>query len=257
LESEIIAVTPGNRTVQFLGSGDAFGSGGRLQTCIHVDAGDFRFLIDCGTSSLIGMRRWGVSPDQIDAIFITHLHGDHFGGIPFLLLENQFISKRTGPLTIVGPPGIEDRSRDAQEALFQGSSRLELRFPVHYLELQDGARTEVGPAVVTPSEVVHMKQAPSYALRIECGGRVVVYSGDTAWTDSLIQAVEGADLFICECYKRSKGVPLHLDLETLLEHRDQLRCKRLILTHLSQEMLDQVDRLDFEVAEDGKRVSLE
>lgn len=249
-------MTSSNVTVQFLGSGDAFGSGGRLQTCIYVDAGDFRFLVDCGASSLIGMRRWEVPPTQIDAILVSHLHGDHFGGIPFLLLEEQFISKRTRPLVIAGPPGIGDRTRDAQEALFQGSSRLELRFPVHYVELQEAARTEIGSAVVTPYPAVHMRGTPSYALRIECGGRVVVYSGDTEWTDSLVQAVEGADLFVCECYRRSKGVPLHLDLETLTEHRHELSCRRLILTHLSQEMLSQLDRVEFEVAEDGKRISL-
>ena len=99
--------------VQFLGSGDAFGSGGRDQTCIYVDSPDFRFLIDCGASGLISMKRWGVSPSAVDAILLTHLHGDHFGGIPFFILEAQLISKRTKPLVIAGP-GAPDSRRDGK-----------------------------------------------------------------------------------------------------------------------------------------------
>jgi ribonuclease BN (tRNA processing enzyme) len=72
-------------TVQFPGSGEAFGSGGRFQTCIYVDAEHPRLLIDCGASSLIAMKRYGVHPRSIDIILVSHLHGDHFGGIPFLI----------------------------------------------------------------------------------------------------------------------------------------------------------------------------
>ena len=123
--------------VQFLGSGDAFGSGGRLQTCIYVRDQDFAFLMDCGTSSLIGMRQLGIDPNAVDAILLTHLHGDHFGGVPFLLLDAQLISKRQLPLLIAGPRGLEQRIRDAQEVLFPGSSRVELPFEVRFIEFRD------------------------------------------------------------------------------------------------------------------------
>ena len=71
--------------LQFLGSGDAFGSGGRFNTCMLVESEFGAFLIDCGASSLIAMRKYGIDPNRIDTVFISHLHGDHFGGLPFLI----------------------------------------------------------------------------------------------------------------------------------------------------------------------------
>ena len=99
--------------IRFLGSGDAFGSGGRFQTCICIKTTTSMFLVDCGASSLIAMRRFGVAPNDIDMILLTHLHGDHFGGIPFFVLDAQLISKRHRPLLIVGPPGTQRRVAEA------------------------------------------------------------------------------------------------------------------------------------------------
>ena len=93
--------------VQFVGSGDAFGSGGRFQTCIALRARGDLFLVDFGASSLIAMQQLGIDPNDVSKILITHLHGDHFGGLPFLLLHAQHVSKRTAPLTIAGPPGLD------------------------------------------------------------------------------------------------------------------------------------------------------
>ena len=86
--------------VRVLGSGDAFGSGGRYQTCFAIEAPSATFLLDCGASSLIAMKRFGVSPSAIETILVTHLHGDHFGGILFFILDAQFVSKRRTPLTV-------------------------------------------------------------------------------------------------------------------------------------------------------------
>src|SRR5512139_1087949 len=125
--------------VQFLGSGDAFGSGGRDQTCIYVDSPDFRFLIDCGASGLISMKRWGVSPSAVDAILLTHLHGDHFGGIPFFILDAQLISRRTKALVIAGPPGLEHRIHAAMDIFFPGSSKIQQKFALQFIELENEA----------------------------------------------------------------------------------------------------------------------
>ena len=107
--------------LRYLGTGDAFGSGGRLQTCFHVESGDLRFLIDCGASSAIAMNRGGIVQNLIDTILVTHLHGDHFGGIPFFLIDARHLSKRERPLTLAGPPGLEKRLAETMEALFPGS----------------------------------------------------------------------------------------------------------------------------------------
>ena len=239
--------------VLFLGTGDAFGSGGRFQTCFAVRAEATQFLIDCGASSLIAMRRFGVDPSLLDTILLSHLHGDHFGGLPFFVLDAQF-SRRMRPLAIAGPPGVEARVRDAMEVLFPGSSSVQRKFAVEFTELAEGRETVLGPIAVTPYGVVHPSGAPSFALRVACGGRVIAYSGDTEWTETLVEAARGADIFICEAYVFEKKIKYHLDYRTLTEKRSQLGCRRLILTHMSDDMLQRLEGLGADAAEDGKRV---
>lgn len=243
-------------SVTFVGSGDAFGSGGRFQTCIYVDIGASRFLLDCGASSLIAMKRQGLKPSLVDAILLTHLHGDHFGGLPFFILDAQLISRRINPITVAGPPSLESRILDSMEIFFPGSSRMKLRFPLQFLELKEKEPSTIGPSRVTPFRVIHESGAPSYALRIECEGKVITYSGDTEWTDELLPAAQGADLFICESYFFDKKVKYHLDYETLTAHRKALGCRRLILTHMSEELLSRVQALDVECAQDGTHIVL-
>jgi ribonuclease BN (tRNA processing enzyme) len=246
----------GNIRIHFLGSGDNFGSGGRFQTCIHVDAGKSRFLIDCGASSLIPMKRAGIRSDKIDLILISHLHGDHFGGIPFFILDAQLISRRQVPLVIAGPPGLTQRVREAMEIFYPGSSGVERKFAIEYVEMTEGGNKQIGDLVVLPVRVIHGSGAPSYALRVECAGKIIAYSGDTEWTDALQKVADGADLFICECYFFDKQMKNHLNYRTLMTHRAELRCKRLIITHMGEDVLNRLGEVELEVAEDGMEVIL-
>ena len=241
--------------MRFLGSGDAFGSGGRLQTCILLESEGFRCLVDCGASSLIALKRAAIDPNDIDTILITHLHGDHFGGIPFLVLDGQF-SRRSRNLLVAGPPGLTERVAQAMEVFFPGSSRAQRKFATEFLELAEGSTTMIGAVRVTPYEVVHACGAPPYALRIELDGRTIAYSGDTEWTDRLLPVAAGADLFICEAYFYDKAVRFHLDYATLAHRRSELGCKRLIVTHMGPDMLARVAELPVEAAHDGLEVSL-
>jgi ribonuclease BN (tRNA processing enzyme) len=241
--------------VTFLGSGDAFGSGGRFQTCILIDCTTTRFLLDCGASSLIAMKKQGVDPATISTILVTHLHGDHFAGIPFLLLDAQF-SKREAPLVIAGPPGIQTRVREAMEVLFPKSSETTPRFPLAFVELPPSTPSQLESLRVTPEPVVHFCGAPPYALRIECEGRTIAYSGDTEWTDALVSVATGVDLFICEAYFFAKKMKFHLDYQSLVEHKARLGCKRVVLTHMSDDMLRRLPEVQAEWAEDGRVISL-
>ena len=241
--------------VRFLGSGDAFGSGGRFQTCIHLESSQAQVLVDCGASSLIAMRHFGVDPRAIDAVILSHLHGDHFGGVPFLILHGQF-TRRTRPLLVVGPPGVEARVGEAMEVFFPGSANISRQFDVSFVELTDRVTLTLASLSVTPFGVVHASGAPPFALRVAGDGKIVTYSGDTEWTDSLIEAARGADLFIAEAYFFDKAVKFHLDLATLLRHRPELDCRRLIVTHMSEDMLRHRAALEVETAEDGKVVEV-
>ena len=169
--------------LRFIGSGDAFGSGGRFNTCFLVTGAHGRFLIDCGASSLVALKQAAIDPASIDAIVVSHLHGDHFGGLPFLLLDARLMSKRRKPLLLCGPRGFEERLRAAQETLFPGSSARPLGFALEHRVLDGGTRCDVGHFAVTPYPAVHEAGAPCYSLRIECEGKVIVYSGDTEWND--------------------------------------------------------------------------
>lgn len=237
--------------LQFLGCGDAFGTGGRFNTCFYLETSTTHALIDCGASSLIAMKRFGVAPNAITTILITHLHADHFGGLPFFILDAQF-AKRSTPLTIAGPPGLRARLRQALEVFFPGSSQTTQKFDLTVLELEPRRRVDIDNLAVTPYEVYHDGTAPFFALRVETDGRVVTYSGDTEWCDALADAACDADLFVCEAYFYDKPVKTHLDLATLEAHLPAIHPRRLVLTHMSPDMLARAGTVGYEAAEDGK-----
>jgi ribonuclease BN (tRNA processing enzyme) len=239
----------------FLGSGDAFGSGGRLQTCLLLSGGGDPVLVDCGASSLVAMKRAGVDPGEVGWVVLSHLHGDHFAGVPFMVLDGQF-SRRTRPLVVAGPPGTAARVAAAMEVLFPGSGEVARRFALEFLELPPAVATPVGPAVVTPFPAAHASGAPSYSLRVEYGGRVVGYSGDTEWTEHLAAAAQGCDVFVAEAYFFDKRVRHHLDYATLRAHRDALECRRLVVTHMHADMLARIRECDLEAAHDGLVVEI-
>jgi ribonuclease BN (tRNA processing enzyme) len=242
--------------LRFIGCGDAFGSGGRTNTCFHVTSHHVNFLIDCGASSLPALKRLGVARDDIDLILITHFHGDHFGGLPFLLLDAQF-TRRTRPLVIAGPEGIETRLTQVMEALFENSSRTKQRFDLSVVALRPELMHSFGAINVTPFPVVHGESGgPFLAYRIDAEDRVIAYTADTEWTATLIPLGRDADLLVAEAYTYDKPVRNHLSLKTLEAHLAEIKPKRLVLTHMSDDMLGRLDTLDYEAASDGLTVEI-
>jgi len=244
-------------SVRFVGSGDSFGSGGRFQTCILVDGGGMRFAIDFGTSSLIALKQQGIDHNSIDAILLTHLHGDHCGGVPFLLVDAMLGARRSRPLTIAGPRDLRSRMGAIAEALFPGSEVMVPKFPLDYVEMAVGERSVVGNLRVTPYAARHTWQTNPTCLRVEVGGKVIAYTGDGEWTDAMAQMGQGADLVIAECYYYAKPVRWHLNYPAIVEHLRELGAKRVILTHMSDEMLSHANSVPEECAHDGMVVELE
>jgi ribonuclease BN (tRNA processing enzyme) len=242
---------PPSVTVTFAGSGDAFGSGGRYQACIHLRGSGFRpVLLDCGATSLSALKRAGLDPGEIAAVFVSHLHGDHFGGLPFLILDGQF-SRRAAPLAIAGPPGTARRLTQAMECMFPGSATAARRFGVEITELSPGTASTVCGIPVRTWEADHPSGAPALLLRLSLAGKTIAYTGDTAWTDALIDAAADADLLIAEAYYQDKNVRYHLRFVDLEAHRDQLTARRIIITHMSADMLGRQHGASFEPAHDG------
>jgi ribonuclease BN (tRNA processing enzyme) len=220
-----------------VGCGDAFGSGGRLQTCYHVEASSTRFLIDCGATALIGFNKFGLDPNSVETIFISHLHGDHFSGLVWWLVHAQHVAKRTTPLTVVGPEGVRVRFEAAAEALFPGSTTIQRRYDLRFLELAHEKPLDVGPVRVTPFEVKHPSGAPPYALRFELEGKVLSFTGDTEWVDTLVPAGRGADLYIMECYQLEGEPRYHMSWKRIAAQLDRIGPRRVMLTHMATAML--------------------
>jgi ribonuclease BN (tRNA processing enzyme) len=247
--------------VRFVGSGDAFGSGGRFQACIllHAPGHNGDVLLDCGASSLVALKQQRHDPNQIGLVLVSHLHGDHFGGLPFLILDGQF-GYRTRPLQIAGPAGVGERVEAAMEVLFPGSTRVQRRFAVLFHELADREPfrfdLERAGLVVVPVAVVHASGAPALALRVAWQGHTIAYTGDTEWTEALVELAQGADLLIAEGYTDQRSIRFHLDVASLQRHAGRLGARRVILTHLSPELLPRVDELGWETASDGMTVDL-
>jgi ribonuclease BN (tRNA processing enzyme) len=248
----------GQLDFQVLGCGDAMGSDGRLHSCFSLATGTTRLLVDCGATGLLAMRRFGVDPGSIATVALTHLHGDHYAGLVFFLLEARHLSRRKEPLTIAGPPGVEARLMSAMELLFPGSTEIGYPFPLSFVELHAGVTTALGEAAITPYEVVHPSGAPSYGLRVELAGRVVAFSGDTEWTDTLIELSRDADLFVCECLHYAPFPNHHIDYLKLQSKRPELRDRRILLTHLGAQMIarSRAGELELDCAEDGLKLEL-
>ncbi len=203
-----------------VGCGDAFGSGGRLQTCFHVAAGGRAFLIDCGATSLIGLKRLGIDANGVSTIFISHLHGDHFAGLAWWLIDALYMARRADPLLVVGPRGIEKRFTEAAEALFPNSTAAPRRFDLRFVEYTDATPMAVDGLTVTAFEVRHPSGAPPYALRFEAGGKTLGFSGDTEWVDNLMAEVR-----------------YHMNWRNLEANLDRLAAKRVLITHMNPGML--------------------
>jgi ribonuclease BN (tRNA processing enzyme) len=220
-----------------VGCGDAFGSGGRLQTCYHVETAGTRFLIDCGATALVGMSRSGLDPNAVGTIFITHLHGDHFAGLVWWLIHAQHVAKRTEPLVVVGPVGIDARFKAAAEALFPGSTGVPRRYDLSFREWTREKVLEAGLVRVTPFEVSHPSGAPPYALRFEAEGKVLSFTGDSEWTESLVPAGHAADLYIMECFQFDGAPRFHTSWQMIARNLDRIAAKRVMLTHMAEPML--------------------
>ncbi|MFQ5802570.1 MAG: MBL fold metallo-hydrolase [Candidatus Methylomirabilales bacterium] len=250
-------VSGGGVELIVLGAGDAFGSGGRNQPAFLVNLSSWSFLLDCGATTLVALKRLGLDPDVIEAIFLSHFHGDHTAGIPFLFLEYQFLAERHRPLIIAGPPGIEERVEGLWRLMYKEARHtMERRFPVQYLELPPKSWAKIGPVEVLPLEVVHHRREVAYGYKVKAAGKVLGYSGDTEWTDELIQLSEGCDLFICESTQYDGDLRFHMSYSQIQARRSALKCKRMLLTHLDADALARMEDLSDEVAYDGMRIVL-
>lgn len=243
--------------VTILGTGDAFSSHGRFNSGYLIEAGGYRILMEAGPTILTSLKRAGIRPADIDLILISHMHGDHFAGLPFMFLEYTYESPRPTRLTIVGPEYLESRSMTLVRTMFPGTAAAQFARNSRWVVIEPGEKRRFGPARIAAIRTPHMKRYKSLAFRIELGGRTIVFSGDTGWTEDLVPFAAGADLFLCECtYFESSNLDFHLNYPRLQKERERLQVKRMVLTHLGREVLDRRPEVAMEMASDGMRIEV-
>jgi ribonuclease BN (tRNA processing enzyme) len=239
-----------------LGCGDAFGSGGRNQSGYLVETKDRLFLLDCGPTTLLALKRAGFDSGRLDAILLSHLHGDHYGGVPFFLLDALHENPRTRPLHVAGPQGTEERVRGLLGLMFGNPSEERELPPTKFHLLQPDRQKSIEGIQVFPFRVPHHAQPVSLGLKISYGGKQILYSGDSAWSDLFITHSQGVDLFICESTFFEEAPPNHMSYKTIMENLPRLGCKNIILTHMGKEMLTRRDEVKINTAEDGMVVEV-
>ena len=237
--------------LHILGCGDAFGSGGRNQSGYLVEASDRMFLLDCGPTSLLAMKRAKLDPRRLDAIILSHLHGDHFAGIPFFFIEYLYQQPREKPLTIAGPPGTESKVRQLFQLMYGNPTNDRELPPVVFETLHPDQPARVEGVEVLPFRVPHQSHEISLGLKVIYDGKRLLFSGDSSWTESFIEQARGVDLFLCECSFYDERPGMHLNYQVLRANLSRLECKQLLLTHLGDQMLDRRDRLAVKTVDDG------
>jgi ribonuclease BN (tRNA processing enzyme) len=210
----------------FLGSGNAYAAEGRAFSSFLLDG---HHLFDAGPTILQQLKRSRVSLDQIRGVFISHFHGDHFLGLPFLFLDS-WNEGRTDDLWIAGPPGIEERAEQLMELAFpELPSRNTYRR--HYLEVDDGLEGELAGMPFVAAEVEHVPNLRCFAFRVQTESGTVMYSGDTTLCEGLLRLVPGSDVLVVECACGDEAV--HMCPEDVHEiRRHASPGAKIIVTHL-------------------------
>jgi ribonuclease BN (tRNA processing enzyme) len=202
------------------------------------------------------LKRLRIDPGRIDFVALSHLHGDHFGGVPFLFMEYRYAAPRERPLAIYGPPGTAARTQRLFEALYEKTALEAMSFPLTYEELAPGTAHTVADVRILPFAVPHVSELCCLGYRLEADGRAIAYSGDSAWSDDFITYARGADLFLCECSTFETQVPIHISYREIARYARDIDCRRIVLTHLGAEPLRRQREISLECARDGMTLEL-
>ncbi len=243
-----------DHNLRILGCGDAFATDGRFNTSFLLEGPDRSLLIDCGASTLVRLKQLGLTTKRIETIVITHFHGDHYGGIPFFVINAVVNKQAPEKLSIIGPEGVEDMVRNLQGALYPGSEKMIDDLKVTFTEFSKEWKG-IGEMEISAIPVVHAPASNPHGVRFRWNNKILAFSGDTEWTENLIELADGSEIFIAECNNYRTDGPGHLSYNTLSERHKELNSNRILLSHMGQEMLD-ADDLSFGRLEDGMVILL-
>jgi ribonuclease BN (tRNA processing enzyme) len=214
-----------------LGSGTVAPDGARNSAGYFVEAGDARMMMDCGAGTVHALARHGLPWERMTHLFISHFHVDHCGELAslFSAFRHGMRSKRSEPLTVIGPQGLDRVMGGLKDAF--GPDLFEPKFPVSVRMLAPGERAELSAGCsLSVIKTPHTKE--SLAARIRCGDRVICYTGDTAYDEGVAKFFNGASLMVSECSfrERREGVA-HLSVKDAARMAALAQAARLAVTH--------------------------
>lgn len=215
--------------LRFLGTGNAMCMNGRGQAATWFEDASGALLVDCGPSFMAHANRFGVDLARLDVVAITHFHGDHLAGLPFLLMHFQGIDRRTRPLHLLGPSGLKGHL-DALCALMYDGWGLPFELRVHEWDpagsLAPWEHTRWG---ITPAAMRHKPE--SLGFRLQTAETVVAFSGDTVLCPELFALSRGADVLVVECTLPGPIVPIHIHARELVEALPGFQARRVAAIH--------------------------
>ncbi len=224
--------------ILILGSGTCVPSLKRNAPGYLLEAGNKQILVDCGSGILLQLERAGKSYRDIDAVFITHRHPDHFSDlmplIHALVATPNFTREKD--LFVFGPKEFGDYYTLAFLPIFRRFSN----FSIHLKKIH--AKMEFDPFKITSTRTLHFGEG--YAIRFEHNNKSVVFTGDTAYDKRIVEISKGADLLIADCSfpesEKSKG---HMSAKECGVLAKEAGVSRLILSHLYPSSISDSDRV--------------
>ncbi|MXW87064.1 MAG: MBL fold metallo-hydrolase [Boseongicola sp. SB0673_bin_14] len=195
----------GSLDVTLLGTGTPNPNPDRAGASYLFRAADFRFMIDCGPGALLRLGQAGANASDIDHMFFTHYHLDHWADFgPFLV--NRWIQGNRTPLRVYGPAGLQELVSNVL-ALHRRDLEYRRQIRTEPKDLPEVVATEIDEGfvfdhqglTVAPFDVAHYPIGQPFGFRVEARGRKIVFSGDTCPNDNLIRHALDADALIHEC----------------------------------------------------------
>lgn len=215
--------------VTFIGVGAAFDEH-QPNTSILIESAEQSLLADCGFTAASAFWRHAEKPLSLDAIYLTHFHGDHYFGVPHLLLR-MYEEGRTTPLTILGQPGVEERITALMEMAYR-NLLTKLQFELHFMECQPGVKVGLGDMQLMFAWNDHPMDCLS--LRVQAGGKSIFYSGDGRPTDETRNLACGCDLVVHESYSLEPDTPGHGTLNSSIVFARESSSKAVALVHIDR-----------------------
>jgi len=236
--------------VVFLGVGSATDFSRGSTSVLYL--GSVKLLCDCGPSVPERVARHFADPELLDAVYISHSHGDHLLGLPMLLLWMRTIGRRR-PLSILTGPGLVTAIKDLLDVAYPRSFAPDRCFALEMLEIEPMAARSFGQVTLTTAPTTH--GVSNHALGVEDLGRRWAYSGDGKPTRAATELYRGVDLLVHECQRYDASADRgHAGLTDLVEVMGVSQPRQLAVVHTAPA---ERSRLGIELEERfGNRVQL-